>query len=259
MDESNIEIPLGTIEICEGFIKNPRAVTSVTIPEGVQVIGKRAFASCVNLHEITLPASIVSIGRYAFADCSSLEQIEVPEGVRYIDEGTFSGCTGMQYAKLPNSVIGVGPRAFEACTGLKGIELSDNIMSCSAKAFPGTGRILLTNRTYRDFNGMVVNTSNNMLLFYRGEETDVAIPAEVKGIGDYAFFGTSVASVKIPNTVISIGELAFAQCPNLSKLKLPDSVSNIATSAFDANVQLFCHHGSAPESWCLESGLKRLR
>ncbi len=258
-DETEVQIPLGTIEIDEKTFSNHRNVLSVTIPEGVQIISEKAFASCVHLRNLTLPSSIVSIGKYAFADCSELESITIPEGVRVIEEGVFSGCTGLQSVELPDSVVTINEKAFEACTGLKGIVLSSNIMSCSAKAFPGTGRILLTNKTYKDINGMVVNTANEMLLFYRGENEEALIPGEVKGIGDRAFFGSAVKSIKIPEGVISIGEEAFASCPNLEKLILPDSVANIATSAFDSNTKILCHHGSSPESWCMEAGFAKLK
>ena len=38
----------------------------MTIPEGTQTIGQRAFASCPNLQRVTLPASVASIGADAF-------------------------------------------------------------------------------------------------------------------------------------------------------------------------------------------------
>lgn len=258
-DDANVEIPLGTIEVSADFIKNPRAVLSVTIPEGVQIIGPKAFASCVNLKHIQLPSSIVSIGKYAFADCSALEDMVIPEGVRVISEGAFSGCTDMQDINLPESVITIEDKAFEACTGLKSIHLSENIMSCSVKAFPGTGRILLTNPTYKDIDGMVVNTANEMLLFYRGQESDVSVPQEVKGIGDKAFYKSAITSVRISDSVISIGELAFAECDNLARVILPDGVAHIAGNAFDDTTEILCHRGSSAEAWCMEAGFTRLK
>ena len=53
----NVTIP-GTIEeIFDKAFENNELVTSVKIEEGVQVIGKRAFASCPSLVEINIPSS----------------------------------------------------------------------------------------------------------------------------------------------------------------------------------------------------------
>lgn len=65
---------------------------------------------------------------------------------------------------------------------------------------------------------------------------DVIIPekingVEVKHIDGYAFYNKGLNSVKIPNTVISIGDLAF-NGNNLGKVSIPDSVEEIGSGAF---------------------------
>lgn len=65
---------------------------------------------------------------------------------------------------------------------------------------------------------------------------DVIIPekingVEVKHIDEYAFYYKGLNSVKIPNTVISIGDLAF-NSNNLGKVTIPESVEEIGSSAF---------------------------
>ncbi|MDU7032316.1 MAG: leucine-rich repeat protein [Finegoldia magna] len=65
---------------------------------------------------------------------------------------------------------------------------------------------------------------------------DVIIPekingVEVKHIAEYAFYNKGLNSVKIPNTVISIGDLAF-NGNNLGKVTIPDSVEEIGSGAF---------------------------
>ncbi|OXZ37104.1 cell wall-binding repeat-containing protein [Finegoldia magna] len=66
---------------------------------------------------------------------------------------------------------------------------------------------------------------------------DVIIPekingVEVKHIAEYAFYYKGLNSVKIPNTVISIGELAF-NSNNLGKVTIPESVEEIGANAFN--------------------------
>ena len=67
---------------------------------------------------------------------------------------------------------------------------------------------------------------------------DVIIPekingVEVKHIAEYAFYNKGLNSVKIPNTVISIGELAF-NSNNLGKVTIPESVEEIGANAFNS-------------------------
>ena len=61
----------------------------------------------------------------------------------------------------------------------------------------------------------------------------VTIPNSVTSIGDLAFYYCSgLTSVTIPNSVTSIGDLAFAYCERLSSLTFGNSVTSIGREAF---------------------------
>ena len=51
------------------------SLMSVTIGDGVTIIGKAAFSYCISLESITIPDSVTSIGEGAFAGCESLETV----------------------------------------------------------------------------------------------------------------------------------------------------------------------------------------
>lgn len=55
---------------------------------------------------------------------------------------------------------------------------------------------------------------------------------KVIGIGGYAFVGNSVTSIKIPDGVTNIEDSAFEACSSLSSVKIPDSVTSIGRQAF---------------------------
>ena len=68
--------------------------------------------------------------------------------------------------------------------------------------------------------------------------TSAEIPETVKGlpvtsIGIYAFNGSSVTSVTIPDSVTYIGQWAFAMCGSLKEVTIPDSMELIDINAFE--------------------------
>ena len=73
--------------------------------------------------------------------------------------------------------------------------------------------------------------------------TSIEIPASISGlpvtaIGDYAFNGSSLSSVTIPDTVKTIGKYAFSMSTNLKSVTIPESVEFIDLRAFDLCKQL---------------------
>lgn len=62
---------------------------------------------------------------------------------------------------------------------------------------------------------------------YRGESYDIAYG--VKAIGESAFYGTSIKSVTIPNSVTKIGNAAFANCKQLEALELPERLEELGS------------------------------
>lgn len=71
------------------------------------------------------------------------------------------------------------------------------------------------------------------------KDLDVVIPLvspdgdRVTSIGDMAFFRYGLTSIIIPDSVISIGNGAFARCSNLVSVTIPDSVTSIGIGAFE--------------------------
>ena len=55
---------------------------------------------------------------------------------------------------------------------------------------------------------------------------------KVTSIGEYAFNRCSLSSIKLPDSLTSIGNGAFVNCRSLSSIKLPDSLTSIGGSAF---------------------------
>ena len=64
---------------------------------------------------------------------------------------------------------------------------------------------------------------------------NIEISKEVKVIGVNAFFGQkSMTQIIIPEGVTSIEGVAFSECPKLEKVEIPNTVIDIANTAFSA-------------------------
>lgn len=87
---------------------------------------------------------------------------------------------------------------------------------------------------------------------------EYAIKAGTKVVADYAFEDcTALASITIPNSVISIGWSAFYGCTSLTNITIPDSVTDIKESAFIGCGNLIIHGsaGSVAEQFAKENNI----
>ncbi len=75
------------------------ALTEVTLPDDVQVIGEYAFSSCTALTTVNLP-QVTRINQYAFLECTSLAELTL-DNVEAIDLAAFYECTSLETLKLP--------------------------------------------------------------------------------------------------------------------------------------------------------------
>jgi hypothetical protein len=162
-------------------------VTGITLPEGITVIGERAFSGCNRLASVTLPSTLVNLGRYAFSGCSALTSISLPVGLKeigtnvfqrsgltsfpnpwpaaiaYIPEGAFRE-TNLGDLVIPEGITHIYEAAF-ADASLTSLTLPSTINRIMRRAFSNTG---LTNITFHsDFNGIINQTAferNNLNL-----------------------------------------------------------------------------------------------
>ena len=74
--------------------------------------------------------------------------------------------------------------------------------------------------------------SGTMLEKYTGTSTNVTIPNNVTRIWESAFYGTSLTSVSIPDSVTSIGVRVFDNCTSLAEATIGRGVTFIGSEAF---------------------------
>lgn len=154
------EIPWGIFGGCEGL-------SSVSLPDCVEVIDGFSFYGCANLTRINLPSSLKSINVEAFFGCSSLEHVDFPASLEKIGNLAFSDCASLKEVVFPQNcnmrdredvpVLGengeqkkdengnpmyaaeyaLGIGAFYSCSSLAKVVLCEGITSVTEGAFGG--------------------------------------------------------------------------------------------------------------------------
>ena len=94
-----------------------------TVPEGVRVIGAKAFGGQGQLAAIRLPEGLEEIRYGAFSGCA-LTQAEIPASVRRIGRAAFASCKRLEKMTLLGADTQVENSAIYGCTALKEIAWS---------------------------------------------------------------------------------------------------------------------------------------
>lgn len=176
---------------------------AVTVPEGVTTIWTYAFSENTSVTNVTLPESLLVLGDYAFEGCTTLTSINIPEGFTELGDYVFHGCISLTDVTVPDSVTGVGMYCF-ADTKLKDSSFVQNLKYIETGAFknvPVTGKIV----------------------FHE----------ELEELWAYAFSGTLVEEVVIPDTIGHLQNCTFANCEKLTKVTLPEDLQTIEDSTFE--------------------------
>ena len=80
-------------------------LTSIELPENLDMIQSDLFEGCASLKSIKIPASVKQVNREAFKGCSSLEEIEIPRTVEKASEKLFCNSGVKKLRWLSNATI----------------------------------------------------------------------------------------------------------------------------------------------------------
>ena len=256
---TSVTIPESVTSIGRSAFDGCRGLTSITIPEGVTSIGDEAFIYCTSLTSINIPNSVTTIGKCAFLNCSSLgEAMAIPSNVTEIADGTFMGCSNLPSVRLTSNVQSIGNHAFDGCKAFKSFVFTPNLTSVGISAFrncSGLTAIKLPSKVaelgdyaFADCENLESAVFNsNVEINLTTFENDAKLktltsPANYfDGVALYNKEKTNLIKVfdpsiseytGIPETVTAIGERAFKDCSNLSKVNLPSGLTSIGDDAF---------------------------
>ena len=189
-----------------------------------------------DIETVDIRAGVTSISNYAFSFCN-LSSINIPASVMSIGDWAFNTCDHLTSINIPTSVTTIGGDAFGNCIRLSSINIPASVTSIGDAAFLNCyGLVSISvaegNTVYDSHNGCnaLIETASNTLI--QGCKNTV-IPNTVTSIGDVAFLGCEgLTSITIPASVTSIGQFAFNGCYALTSITIPASVTSIGDYAF---------------------------
>ena len=211
----------------------PKSLKTVTITDGVSMVGVGGFAYCTGLETINIPHSVSMVwgmsfyettaryeltqkitcrGGYAFGKGVS-GRLEIDEGITEIYQGAFEKCTYLTEIVLPEGVTSIGVLAFSECSNLVNVVMPDSVTTIEGHAFQYCEK-LKTIVLPKEL------TEIPMYLFWHCESlTQIVIPDRVEIIREGAFYSCyRLGCVTLGEAVAEIEGFAFADCDALSKV-----------------------------------------
>ena len=240
------------------------------VPEGVQTIQGWAFGGCKAMTEIVFPNTVTEIGPYALCGIGAAS-VRLPEGLTTIEEGLLATCKNLISVYISDSVTRIERKAFEFNYDLRVIRFSDNLQYIGEWAFQNVYMQSVTlPDTLQEIAKGAFSTCSSLsnVYFYGtkeqwqsikiGEHNQELLDATLRtqytpsnppkeGYLSYAIQSGKVTitgcdpyasgEIVIPDTikgypVTIIGQEAFANATDITKVTLPKNLKTIGSEAF---------------------------
>ena len=180
---------------------NDKKIKKIVIPESVESISQYLF-SYSDINEIIISNKTTNIGYRAFFGCTSLRKAEI--GAKVINNGAFKNCSNLTSVYMTSEVQTVGKKSildegnvFGNCNNLNQV-IIDNIEAwCNISFYSNTSNPLYY--------------AKNLYIGDKQVET-LEIPNSINTIKDNHFQNGNFKTIVIPNSVESIGVMAFGGC-----------------------------------------------
>ncbi|WP_061868174.1 leucine-rich repeat domain-containing protein [Prevotella intermedia] len=226
----------------EEFAMTPSSTAKYEVKDGVLFKKEPSklvlYPHAKNVAEYTVPAGVKEMASYGIAGNGNMTSINLNE-VTKVETSAIVDIAKLKKIKLPKDIkkAGLKQGAFERCNALEAYEVAAG------------------NTDFSAVDGVLFSENKEILYFYplaKPDET-YTIPSTVKEIAVKAFQGaTKLTSLVIPTSVEKIQEQAFRQnyklasvtfcepskitnlsayafwqCPNLTEVTLPSSITEI--------------------------------
>ena len=197
---------------------NNETVTSLALPEGMDVMNDNLTSQVPNLASVTLPQSLRVICRGNFQLLDSLTEVTLPAGVSYISDNCFSWCQQLHSVTFTGVCPKIGDSSFSILAEDCVIRVPDDQYDAYRAAIPediavepsGVNAEIVEFATPED--QFAFDPGTGTITGYTDRAARMDIPAEIGGV-----------------PVKAIGENAFTPARHLMMLTVPCSASAMAT------------------------------
>ncbi len=194
--------------------------------QGVRISGKVAERHHGAFEEVIIPEGVEEIGRSAFANDEILITVDLPSTLRIVGEMAFQGCHRLVLTRLPEGVEEIRSCAFAATPAITSFRFPEKLHVLGEGAFKSSG---LTHISFPDW--MTVLPKEILMLC--SHLTSVDLPQGLTQVGASAFeYCSALPSISLPSGVRVLGETAFYHCVALESITLPEGLEEIGRSCF---------------------------
>ena len=200
------------------------------------LIGKSAFAYCLNLETITIPTNAFTSDCDAMFQCAcKLKFVVISSGITQLLANSFNSCGSIKNVSIPSSVTSFGNSVFNVCTALENITFPSGLTEIGTSVFYNCRSI----RNIIMPSG--ITAVPKTCCYYCSGMRELVISSNVTTIADNAFTGPfGVEILTIPASVTSIGAGGFGALYGTKEIHFKGTVPPTLTSTSISNVRSSC-------------------
>ncbi len=242
---SSIELPESIDVLNYGLFNGCESLTSIEIPTSVTQVKSDVFYNCISLKQVIFADSIIELDAGLFEGCVSLEKVTLPANITVINSRMFWDCYALNEVVIPDNVITIEDYAFYQCSSLTSINIPSKVRSIGECAFNANYNLenVYYDNTFEQWCNIEFfdNTANPMAcgkhIYMKDNQNDyyevieIEIPSTLTSLGN-KFTGFNMTSIVIPSTITEISDRAFYSCTSLTDVILNDDVTRIGDYAF---------------------------
>ncbi len=189
-------------------------------------------------------------GSLRFLDLTETNIVEggsTYDGYRYtlnneISTGLFEGCVNLEEISLPATAVVMKVDAFKGCSGLKRLVITDGLESISPSAGCHNLEsicVVDTNPLYRSHNGVLYNKGLSELVWWplAKSATGYEWPEQIRRVAERACSGFMEPAIMLPSSLVEIGAYAFSGSL-LVTIELPEKITVLETGTFQNSLSL---------------------
>lgn len=197
-----------------------------------------------------------------------IKNIRAMDGYRFIGNNTYSGIIANEAVGVTLPFASIKTIKYNGNNGTGApedqIKVYGQTLTLSTAVPTRAGYIFLgwaesadaTAATYKPGDDFVKDADTTLYAVWQKKAPDFVLPAALTTIGEEAFAGGAFSYAHLPDGVTRIEKRAFADCPNLHDVDIPESATSIDPTAFAGVTGLTIHgvDGSYAESYASQYG-----